>query len=407
MTQRGHFLRGRRKMRVEPDQRRSRSGVGFSAIAPSMETSAAMQSLLKEIGHTPLLWMLVFGPAVLVAEKPAPHSHTLLFVLPVLAIVPLAALLSHATEAVAARTGDAVGGLLNATLGNLTELIIAITALRAGQYMLVKASIAGAIVTNALFMLGASLLLGGLRYHVQEYNRAGAQLYAGLLLMATVALLAPSAVADLDIAQGEVVMRKLSVGLAILLIIAYALGLLFSLKTHKELFTAAAHGEGEEYWPIGLAVGTLLVVTVLVALVSEIFVESVQKAAETLGMSPAFVGFIIVALVGAAAEMAVAFSAARKNRLDMSVSIALGSASQIALFVAPVLVLLSYVVGPKPMDLQFWPGAATMVMIAPVTATFITNSGRSAWFIGALLVFIYVIFAMTLYVVPPGAHGPV
>ena len=135
----------------------------------------------------------------------------------------------------------------------------------------------------------------------------------------------------------------------------------------------------------------------LVALVSEIFVESVQHAATTLGMSPAFVGFIIVALVGAAAEMAVAFSAARKNRLDMSVSIALGSASQIALFVAPVLVLLSYVVGPKPMDLQFWPGAVTMVMISTVTATFVTNSGRSAWFIGALLIFIYATFAMTLY----------
>ena len=144
-----------------------------------------MQPLLKEIRHNPLLWMLVFVPAVLVAEAVAPHSHTLLFVLAVLAIVPLAALLSHATEAVAAKTGDAVGGLLNATLGNLTELIIAITALRAGQYMLVKASIAGAIVTNALFMLGACLLLGGLRYHVQEYNRAGARLSAGLLLMAT------------------------------------------------------------------------------------------------------------------------------------------------------------------------------------------------------------------------------
>jgi Ca2+:H+ antiporter len=325
----------------------------------------------------------------------------------VLAIVPLAALLSHATEAVAAKTGDAVGGLLNATLGNLTELIIAITALRAGQYMLVKASIAGAIVTNALFMLGACLLLGGLRYHVQEYNRAGARLHSGLLLMATVALLAPSAVADLDLdlAQGEAVLQKLSVGLAILLIVAYSLGLLFSLKTHKELFASAEHGEGEEHWPIGLAVGTLLVVTVLVALVSEIFVESVQKAAETFGMSPAFVGFIIVSLVGAAAEFAVAFSAARKDRLDMSVSIALGSASQIALFVAPALVLLSYVVGPSPMSLQFWPGAVTMVMIATVTASFITSSGRSAWFVGALLIFIYAVFALTLYVVPPAGQG--
>ena len=366
-----------------------------------------MQALLKEIRHNPLLWMLVFVPIVLVAAAAVPHSHTLLFVLSVLAIVPLAALLSHATEAVAAKTGDAVGGLLNATLGNLTELIIAIAALRAGQYTLVKASIAGAIVTNAMFMLGACLLLGGLRYHVQEYNRAGARLSSGLLLMATVALLAPSAVADLDhLPQNGAVIHKLSVGISVLLIGVYALGLLFSLKTHKELFAGADHDEGKEaHWPIGFAVGTLLVITVLVALVSEIFVESVQKAGETFGMSPAFVGFIIVSLVGAAAEFAVAFSAARKNRLDMSVSIALGSASQIALFVAPALVLLSYVVGPSPMNLQFWPGAVTMIMISTVTASFITGSGRSAWFVGALLIFIYAIFALTLYVVPPPGQG--
>ena len=367
-----------------------------------------MNPLLREIRHTPLLWTLIFVPVVLVAANIVPAAHTLLFVLAVLAIVPLAALLSHATEVVAEKTGDAVGGLLNATLGNLTELIIAVTALQAGEYMLVKASIAGAIVTNSLFMLGASFLLGGLRYHVQEYNRAGGRMYSALLLMATIALLAPAAVSDLDLARGEVMAQKLSAGLAVLLIVAYGLGLLFSLKTHKEFFASEDRGETEKAeWSIGLAVGTLVVVTVLVGLVSEIFVESVQKAAATLGMSPAFVGFIIVALVGAAAEMTVAFSAARKNRLDMSVSIALGSASQIALFVAPVLVLLSYVVGPKPMDLQFWPGAVTMVMIAAVTATFITNSGRSAWFIGALLLFIYAVFAMTLYMVPPGSHGPV
>jgi Ca2+:H+ antiporter len=364
-----------------------------------------MQSLLKEIRHNPLLWLLIVVPIVLVTEKAAPEAHTVLFVLAVLAIVPLAALLSHATEAVAARTGDAIGGLLNATLGNLTELIIAITALHAGQYMLVKASIAGAIVTNTLFMLGASFLLGGLRYHIQEYNRAGGRLHSALLLMATVALLAPSAVADLDLAQGEALTQSLSTGIAVLLIVAYGLGLVFSLYTHKEFFASEEQDKPEAVWPVGIAVGTLLVVTVLVALVSEIFVESVQKSAESLGMSPAFVGFIIVSIVGAAAEMAVAFSAARRNRLDMSVSIALGSASQIALFVAPVLVLLSYVTGPAPMNLQFWPGAVTMVMISAVMATFITNSGRSAWFIGALLLFVYVIFAMTLYVIPPGTHG--
>src|SRR5688572_29160410 len=154
-----------------------------------------MKPLLQQIRHTPLLWMLIFVPAVLVAEAVAQHSHTMLFLLSVLAIVPLAALLSHATESVAAKTGDAVGGLLNATLGNLTELVIAITALRAGQYMLVKASLAGAIVTNVLFMLGVSFLLGGLKHHVQEFNRANARLQAGLLFLATIALLVPSLVA--------------------------------------------------------------------------------------------------------------------------------------------------------------------------------------------------------------------
>src|SRR4249920_2337110 len=158
--------------------------------------------LLNDIRNTPLLWLLVLVPVVLVAAKLKPEAHTLLFFLSVLAIVPLAALLSHATESVAAKTGDAVGGLLNATLGNLTELVIALTALAAGQYMLVKASIAGAIVTNTLFMLGASFFLGGLKYHVQEYNRVGARMQAALLFLATVALLIPSAVSEADSGAG-------------------------------------------------------------------------------------------------------------------------------------------------------------------------------------------------------------
>jgi Ca2+:H+ antiporter len=357
--------------------------------------------LLKEIRHNPLLWLLVFVPVVFVGEKLAPGAHTLLFLLSVLAIVPLAALLSHATESVAAKTGDAVGGLLNATLGNLTELVIALTALRAGQYMLVKASIAGAIVTNTLFMLGASFLIGGLKHHVQEYNRVSARVQAALLFLATLALLIPSSIAEADRAPGAVT-QALSLGLAVLLIVAYGLGMLFSLKTHRELFGSAEHGEaGEAPWPLGLALATLAGVTVLVALVSEIFVESVQKAAEAFGMTPAFVGFIVVALVGGAAEMASAFSGARKNRLDLSVGIALGSASQIALFVAPVLVLLSYVMGPAPMSLEFWPGAVVMMLIATLTATLVTNSGRSAWFVGVLVLMVYLIFAMTLYLLPP------
>lgn len=361
-----------------------------------------MSLLWREIRDNPLLWLLVFVPAVLAGERLAPDAHTLLFLVSVLAIVPLAALLSHATESVAARTGDAAGGLLNATLGNLTELVIALTALRAGEYMLVKASIAGAIVTNTLFMLGMSFLLGGLKHHLQEFNRASARLQAGLLFLATVALLVPSTMAAADDTGGSAFIQTLSVGLSVLLIVAYGLGMLFSLGTHKALFGSASHGEAdEEGWPLPVALGTLGVVTILVALVSEVFVASVQEAAETFGMTQAFVGFVVVAIVGAAAEMASAFSGARKNRLDLSVGIALGSASQIALFVAPVLVLLSYVMGPTPMDLQFWPGAIAMMLIATLTAAFVVNGGQSAWFVGVLVVMVYGVFAMTLYLLPP------
>jgi Ca2+:H+ antiporter len=361
-----------------------------------------MRQLLTDIRTTPLLWLLVFVPLVIYGEQAWHDQQTLLFVLSVLAIVPLAALLSRTTESVAEHTGDAVGGLLNATLGNLTELVIAFTALQAGQYALVKASIAGAIVTNTLFMLGGAFLLGGLRHHVQAFNKVGARFQSSLLFVAVVALLVPSMVATADGAVGSPALQTLSATLAVLLIGGYVLGLLFSLKTHKEDFAGAGHGASEEP-PLPLATGIvmLLGITVLVALVSEVFVGSVEAAGEAFGMSPAFVGFIVVALVGAAAEIATAFSAARKDRLDLSVGIALGSASQIALFVAPVLVLLSYVIGPETMGLDFWPGAMIMMLIAALTASILTTGGRSAWFLGVVVLMVYAIFAVSLYILPP------
>jgi Ca2+:H+ antiporter len=363
-----------------------------------------MKTLLQEIRSNPLLWLLALVPIVFLAQIINNEAHTLLFVLSVLAIVPLAALLSHATESVAIKTGDMVGGLLNATLGNLTELVIALTALRAGQYVLVKASIVGAILVNTLFMLGASFLLGGLKHHVQEYNRNSARLQAGLLFLATIAILVPSVLVDAESTANAAFMHSLSVALSLLLVFVYGLGLLFSLKTHREFFASAESDDhAEEKWPLSLALATLGAVTVLIALVSEVFVESVQQAAIALGITPAFVGVIIVALVGGAAEMVSAFAAARKDKLDLSVSIALGSAAQIALFVAPVLVLLSFLIGPMPMDLQFWRGAVGMMLIACLTASFVTNAGRSAWFVGALILTVYVIFGMTLYLLPPRA----
>src|SRR5215831_11356241 len=200
-----------------------------------------MKQLLKEVGHNPLLWGLAFVPVLFACHSLKPESHTLLFILSVLAVIPLAALLSLATESVAHRTGDAVGGLLNATLGNLTELVIALAALHAGQYMLVKASVAGAIVANTLFVLGTSFLLGGLTHHLQEFNQASARLQAGLLFLATVALLIPSAVGHADQASAQAFVQQLSVGLSVLLMVAYGLGLVFSLKTHRDLFGSTAH----------------------------------------------------------------------------------------------------------------------------------------------------------------------
>ena len=190
-----------------------------------------MRRILSEMRESRLLWLLVFVPVVLAGERLSPERHTLLFLLSVLAIVPLAALLSRATESVAERTGDAVGGLLNATLGNLTELVIALTALQAGQYLLVKASIAGAIVSNTLFMLGGSFLIGGLRHHEQQFNRVSARLQSSLLFLATVGLLVPSLVAQAD--GRESVTQSLSLGLAVLMIIAYGLSLVFSFENSQ------------------------------------------------------------------------------------------------------------------------------------------------------------------------------
>ena len=360
-----------------------------------------MYPLLKSIRQTPLLWLLVLVPLPFVGKSLAPHSEMLLFLLSVAAIIPLAALLSLATESVAEKTGDSIGGLLNATLGNFTELIIAITALRAGEYVLVKASIAGAIVTNTLFMMGASFLIGGLRHHVQEFNLSSARLQVAMLFIAAFALMIPSAMTEVD---AKTVSLPLSLGISVVLMVTYGLGLFFTLGTHRELFSSSSHeGHAEDGWPIGLALATLAGTTVLVALVSEVFVESVEGAAKDMGLSPAFVGFIVVALVGAAAEMASAFSAAAKNRLDMSVGIAFGSATQIAMFVAPALVILSYFIGPAPMSLQFWPGAVVMIFIAVLTASLVTSGGWSAWFIGVMMLMVYLVFAMMLYVLPPSA----
>jgi Ca2+:H+ antiporter len=359
-----------------------------------------VNSIREELRHNPLYWLLLFVPVVLVAEKTRPEAHTALFLLSVAAIVPLAALLSRATESVAAKTGDAIGGLLNATLGNLTELVIAVAALRAGMLDLVKASLTGAVVTNCLFMLGSSFLLGGLKHHVQEFNPRNARVQSGMLLLATIALLIPSAVTRIDRLNVPSFMLPLSLSIAVILLVTYSLSLLFSLKTHKELFQSAEGGEHEKPWPLPIALAALAAATIGIAFVAEIFVGAVQEASLSLGMSKAFVGFIVVSLVGGAAEMASAFSGARKNRLDLSVGIAMGSSTQISLFVAPVLLFLSYAVSPAPMDLNFGGAQVLMVLLTTLTVSAVVSGGHAAWYSGVQLLAVYAVFAVTLYLIP-------
>ena len=266
--------------------------------------------------------------------------------------------------------------------------------------LLVKASIAGAIVTNTLFMLGGSFLIGGLRHHEQQFNRVSARLQSSLLFLATVGLLVPSLVAQAD--GREMVTQTLSLGLAVLLTIAYGLSLVLPLKTHKEAFASVGHGEvGEMPWPIGVALIVLAAVTVLVALVSHVFVSSVQQAAETLGMSPAFVGFIVVALVGRRRNRDRLLRSRQKPARPQRRHRARQRGADRALR-HPLLVVLSWLWSGanEPAVLA---GAIAMMLFATMAATLMANGGRSAWFVGVMILMVYAIFALTLFLLPPAA----
>ncbi|PZF71057.1 calcium/proton exchanger [Taibaiella soli] len=357
-----------------------------------------MHQFIKDLKSTPIFWLGVFVPIVLILHWTHGASETAMFVLSLLAIIPLAGFLSHATEGVAAKTGDTVGGLLNATLGNLTELAIFITALHQGLIDLVKASIAGAVVTNSLFMLGSALLIGGLKFRVQNYNKLNAFIQSSLLFIVCIALMVPTIVAKVSVGESTVRVGKISFGIAILLLVIYLLGLLFSLKTHADFFKSEETESVDEHvWPVNISVVVLIISAVCIAIVSEIFVDGVQGAATKMGLSQAFVGFVIIPIVGAAAEMMAAFSAARKNKLDISVGIAMGSSVQIALFVAPLMVILSYFIAPAPMDLSFKGGLIFMLLFATLTVALTSNQGKSTWYLGVLLIAVYSIFGITLF----------
>jgi len=355
-----------------------------------------------------LSWLLVFLPVVLALELGHSQSPVAIFVCSCLAIIPLAGWLGKATEHLAERTGEGIGGLLNATFGNAAELIIALVALRQGLYDIVKASLTGSILGNILLVMGASCLAGGLKHKDLRFNAAGARMMSTMLTLAAIALVLPAAFHYLVHPLAEVE-RNLSLEISVVLLVCYALSLLFSLHTHKQLFTATAAeaakvgGVGHGRWPLGKALGVLGGATALIAWVSEILVGSIAEAAHSFGMTSIFVGVVVVAIIGNAAEHSTAVLMARKNRMDLALGIAIGSSIQIALFVAPVLVLSSYWLGPTPMDLVFSPAEVLGVVIAVAITGQIASDGESHWLEGVQLLAVYLILALIFFFLPETA----
>jgi Ca2+:H+ antiporter len=354
-------------------------------------------------------WLLVFVPAAIVLKFAAPGRHTAIFVLACLAIIPLAGWLGRATEHLADKTGEGIGGLLNATFGNAAELIIALAALHKGLHEVVKASLTGSIIGNILLVMGASCLAGGIRHQTQKFHAAGARSQASMLTLAAIALIAPAAYHFLGGREALLHEVGLSLEISVILLVTYALGLLFSLRTHKHYFTGevaapvdgeAAKSHGRKGWPVWQSVSVLLGSTALVAWVSEILVGSVEHAAEAFGMTEVFVGVVVVAIIGNAAEHSSAVLAALKDRMGLAIGICVGSSLQIALFVAPVLVLASFVLGPKPMDLVFTLPEVLAVVLAVVISGQVTADGETHWLEGVQLLSVYAILAVVFYFLP-------
>ncbi|MGZ5357738.1 MAG: calcium/proton exchanger [Solirubrobacterales bacterium] len=353
--------------------------------------------------------LVPFIPLAIVLEL-AHASPSLIFGAAAAGVIPTAALMGRATEEVAAQSGPGIGGFLNVTFGNAPELIIALFALEAGLHEVVKASIIGSILGNILLVMGAAMLFGGLvgRRERQRFDRTAANVQALMLFLAVAAMVMP-AVFELVEGQGlpgieqdrvdfDSTVEKLSLATAIVLLASYALGLVFSLKTHRSLFNPD-YEEAEDTWgwSIRTAVIALAVAGVAVGAMSEILVGSISEASESIGLSEFFVGIIVVAIVGNAAEHWVAVLVAVKDKMDLSVNIAIGSSAQVALFVAPVLVLTSFVLGPGPMPLVFNGFEIAGVLLAVLVAYGVTSEGESTWFEGVQLLALYVILGLAFF----------
>ncbi len=353
--------------------------------------------------------MLIFIP-VSVTGHFLHWDAVMIFITSALAIIPLAAFMGIATEEIAVVVGPNLGGLLNATFGNATELILALIALNAGLIEVVKATITGSIISNLLLVMGFSMLLGGLKYKEQEFQPLAARLNASSMNLAVVAILLPTAVQYTSTGIEEKTLQNLSVAVAVVLIVVYGLSLLFSMKTHAYLYEVGiAEAEGEamdilikdedHQINLGFWVFILLVVTLGVAIESEFLVSSLEAATESLGLTFLFTGVILIPIIGNAAEHITAVTVAIKNKMDLSVSVAVGSSLQIALFVAPVLVIVGWIIG-QPMDLDFNPFELVAVMVSVLLANSISSDGRSNWLEGTLLLATYIVLGLAFYFHP-------
>ena len=367
--------------------------------------SVNLDSIAMLKTNTIISLLLIFVPISIAAEYLG-WGATTIFITSALAIIPLAAWMGTATEEIAVVLGPNLGGLMNATFGNATELIIGLVALNAGLVDVVKASITGSIISNLLLVMGFAMFLGGIRYKEQNFTSVVARLNASAMNLAVIAILVPTAVDVTSDGIAEETMQTLSGAVSIVLIIVYLLTLLFSMKTHSYLYDvglAENEEEGEEephekpnitLWGI-----VLLVATVVVAVESELLVASLEEATSYLGLSALFTGVILVPIIGNAAEHATAVTVAMKNKMELSVSVAMGSSLQIALFVAPVLVLAG-VIFHQPMDLDFNPFELVAVVVAVLLANSVSSDGRSDWLEGSLLLATYVVLGLAFFFHP-------
>ena len=348
-------------------------------------------------------WLLVFIPVALALDW-LRAAEPWIFFAAALAIVPVAALIVRSTEQVATYTGDTIGGLLNASFGNAPELIIALVALKAGLLDMVRASLVGGILLNLLLALGIAFVAGGLRHRTQTYSTAAARLYGSMMLLAAFSLIVPSTFSQF-LAPEDTVREEalLSLGLAVVLLAAYALYLVFQLKTHPDEFRgepSAPVQEHEPRWSLTRAIGSLVAATVAAAFMSEVLVGAAEGTGRALGMSEVFIGIVFLAVVGGAAGPPAAIVMARRNKMDLSLGISLGASIQIALFVAPVLVLASYFIAPRPLELSFTRAEVGALFMGALIGAIVAGDGRSNWFKGVQLVAVYLVIALMFYFIP-------